>query len=161
MLRSRAGRAYSVFVGLAALAVLLQGLWAGIFLEHDGKRDAAGSWIDVHAKGGEVAIVFAAIATLIAILKLRHHRALVIGTALLTALLVFEGWLGGLIRDDGKDTLTAVHVPLGLAIMALATWLPTRAAMLRRNERDDRPSGELASAYPASPARKTSTVRAS
>lgn len=85
MLRSRAGRAYSILIGLAALAVLLQGLWAGIFLEHDGKRDAAGSWIEVHAKGGEVAIVFAAIATIVAVMKLRQHRALVIGTALLTA----------------------------------------------------------------------------
>jgi hypothetical protein len=28
--------------------VLLQGLWAGIFLQHDGQRDAASGWIDVH-----------------------------------------------------------------------------------------------------------------
>src|SRR4051794_30262457 len=27
---------FAVLVGLAALAVLLQGLWAGIFLQHDG-----------------------------------------------------------------------------------------------------------------------------
>jgi hypothetical protein len=158
MLRSRAGRAYSILTGLAALAVLLQGLWAGIFLEHDGKRDAAGGWINVHAKGGEVAIVFAAIATIVAVMKLRQHRALVIGTASLTALLVLEGWLGGLIRDDGKDTLTAVHVPLGLAIMAIATWLPTRTAMLKRHEAGAEP---LAAVYPDSPARNTSTVRAS
>ena len=158
MLRSRAGRAYSILIGLAALAVLLQGLWAGIFLEHDGKRDAASNWIEVHAKGGEVAIVFAAIATLVAVVKLRQHRALVIGTALLTGLLVLEGWLGGAIHDDGKDTLTAVHVPLGLAIMAVATWLPTRTAMLKRHEVTFEPA---AMAYPDSPARKTSTIRAS
>ena len=29
---------FSVLTGLTALAVLLQGLWAGIFLEHDGKH---------------------------------------------------------------------------------------------------------------------------
>ena len=158
MLRSRAGRAYSIVIGLAALAVLLQGLWAGIFLEHDGKRDAASSWINVHAHGGEVATALAAIATLIALVKLRRHRALVTGTAALTALLVFEAWLGGLIRDDGKDTLTAVHVPLGLAIMAIATWLPTRAVMLKRQERQQ---PTTVAAYPEPVERKTSTVRAS
>lgn len=158
MLRSRAGRAYSIVVGLAALAVLLQGLWAGIFLEHDGKRDAASTWIDVHAHGGEVAIVLAATATIIAAAKLRQQRALAIGAASLTGLLVLEGWIGGLIRDDGKDTLTAVHVPLGLAVMAVATWLPTRAAMLRRQERDRPVTSPV---YPESADRKTSSVRAS
>lgn len=32
--------------------------------------------------------------------------------AVLTGLLVIESWLGGLIRGQGEDTLTAVHVPL-------------------------------------------------
>ncbi len=52
--RSGALTVFSVLSGLAALAVLLQGLWAGIFLEHDGKRDDSQNWIDVHAHGGEV-----------------------------------------------------------------------------------------------------------
>ena len=38
-----------------------------------------------------------------------------------------EAYLGGLIRDAGKDTLTAVHVPLAMALMGLAVWLPLRA----------------------------------
>jgi hypothetical protein len=50
-----------------------------------------------------------------------------IGSATLVVLLAFESYLGGLIRDQGKDTLTAVHVPLALAIMALAVWLPVRS----------------------------------
>ena len=118
---------FSVLVGVTALAVLLQGLWAGIFLEHDGRRNAASSWIDVHARGGDIAIVLAALATVVAVVKLRHRRDLVIGTAVLTVLLVLEAYLGGLIRDDSKDTLTAVHVPLGMAIMALVVWIPLRA----------------------------------
>jgi hypothetical protein len=36
-------------------------------------------------------------------------------------------YIAGLIRDDGKDTLTAVHVPLAMAFLALAIWLPVRA----------------------------------
>jgi hypothetical protein len=118
---------FSALVGLASLAVLLQGLWAGIFLEHDGQRDAASGWIDIHARGADVAIALAAAATVVAFWKLRTRRDLWIGSAALTVLLILESWLGGLIRDDGKDTLTAVHVPLAMALMALAVWLPLRS----------------------------------
>jgi hypothetical protein len=118
---------FSALTGLCALAVLLQGLWAGIFLEHDGARDAAGSWIDVHARGGEVALVLAVLATAVAFWQLRARRDLWLGSAVLVVLLALEAWLGGAIRDDGKDTLTAVHVPLAMAIMALVVWLPLRA----------------------------------
>jgi ABC-type Na+ efflux pump permease subunit len=126
--RRRASVVFAVLVGLVALAVLLQGLWAGIFLQHDGHRDDADSWIEVHALGGEVALVLAALATAWALWRLRARRELWLGSLALTVLLVVEAYLGGLIRDDGKDTLTAVHVPLALAIMALAVWLPLRAA---------------------------------
>jgi len=122
-----ARRTFSVLAGLSALAVLLQGVWAGIFLEHDGERDNASSWIDVHARGGEVALVFAILALAWAVLKLRSRRDLLIGAAVLTALLVAESYIGGLIRDESKDTLTAVHVPLAMAIMAVVVWLPLRA----------------------------------
>jgi uncharacterized membrane protein YfcA len=124
---TRAGSpVFSALVGLCALAVLLQGLWAGLFLEHDGQRDQSG-WLDVHATGGEVAIVLAAAATVYAFVTLRDRRELWIGSAVLTVLLVVEAWLGGLIRDHGKDALTAVHVPLAMALMGLVVWLPLRA----------------------------------
>src|SRR4051794_38217626 len=119
---------FAVLVGLAALAVLLQGLWAGIFLQHDGHRDDAGSWIEIHALDGEVALALAALATAWALWRLRARRELWLGSLALTVLLVLEAYLGGLIADAGKDPLPAVHVPLALAIMALAVWLPLRAA---------------------------------
>jgi MFS family permease len=121
-------RVYSALTGLAALAVALQGLWAGIFLEHDGQRDDAGGWIDVHARGGEVAILLAVLATGWALVRLRGRRDLVLGAIALTVLLVLEAYLGGLIRDDGKDSLTAIHVPLAMLLMGLTVWLPFRAA---------------------------------
>ena len=119
---------FSTLIGLTAAAVLLQGLWAGIFLEHDGKRDTAGKWINVHARGGEVALAaLAALATVVAFVKLRQRKDLWIGSAALTVLIVLESYLGGLIRDQSKDTLTAVHVPLAMALMGLAVWLPFQA----------------------------------
>lgn len=125
--RDSARTVFAALAGLAALAVLLQGLWAGIFLEHDGKRDASQNWIDVHARGGDVAIVLAALATVWALVRLRSRRDLWIGSGLLVVLLLVEAYLGGLIVDKSKDTLTAVHVPLAMAIMALSVWLPFRA----------------------------------
>jgi uncharacterized membrane protein len=128
----RAGRAlYSSLIGLTALAVLLQGLWAGMFLRHDGQREASGNWIDVHARGADVAIVLAVVATIVAFWKLRQRRELWIGSLVLVVLLIVESWLGGEIRDGGKDNLTAVHVPLAMLLMALVVWLPFRAAHVR------------------------------
>lgn len=121
-------RIYSALTGLAALAVLLQGLWAGLFLEHDGHRDSAAGWIDVHAAGGEVAIVFAVLAVAWAVFRLRGRKDLLYGAIVLVVLLALEGYLGGLIRDDGKDSLTALHVPLAMLVMAVSVWLPLRAA---------------------------------
>jgi hypothetical protein len=118
---------FGALIGLTTLAVLLQGLWAGIFLEHDGQRDAASNWIDVHARGADIAILLAAAATIVAFVRLRSRKDLWIGSAALTVLLVLEAYVGGLIRDDSKDTLTAVHVPLAMAIMGLAIWLPLRS----------------------------------
>ena len=128
-------RGYSVYgalVGLAALGVLLQALWAGIFLEHDGNRPD--KWINVHARGAEVTIAFSILALVAAAAWLRHRRDLLIGTAVLIVGLIVEAYIGGRITDDGNDTLTAVHVPLALAVMALVVWLPLRARAGRTAE---------------------------
>lgn len=118
---------FSALLGLTALAVVLQAVWAGLVLEHDGQRDAASTWIDVHARGGDIAIGLALLATIVAAVKLRRRRELLIGSAALTVLLIVEAYIGGLIRDASKDALTAVHVPLAMAIMGLVIWLPLRA----------------------------------
>jgi hypothetical protein len=119
---------FSVLMGLSAVAVLLQGLWAGIFLEHDGQRDAAGSWIDVHARGAEIALAFAVLGTVYALWKRRARKDLWIGGLVFTALIFAESYIGGQIRDASRDTLTSIHVPVAMAIMGLAVWLPVRAA---------------------------------
>lgn len=120
-------KVYSALIGVTSLLIVLQGLWAGIFLQHDGQRDAAESWITVHARGGELAIGLAAVATAYAFWKLRSRRDLWIGSAVLTVVLVLESYIGGLIVDASKDVLTAVHVPLAMALVGLAVWLPLRA----------------------------------
>lgn len=88
---------FGALAGLAAFAVVLQGLWAGLFLQyHDAAHRAARqSWIAVHATGGEVALGLAVLATAWAIFWLRSRPGLMIGAAALTALLIVVAYIGG------------------------------------------------------------------
>jgi heme A synthase len=59
--------------------------------------------------------------------RLRRRRDLWLGAAMLTVLLVLEAYLGGLIHDSGKESLTAFHVPLAMAIVGMTVWLLVRS----------------------------------
>jgi heme A synthase len=118
-----AARTFTIVIGLAALTVLLQGLWAGLFI-HEG-QDYKDNWVQVHARGAEVAIVLTLIAVGVAVVKLRHRKDLVFGSAAFAVLLIVESYIGGLIGD--KPNATIIHLPLAMALMALAVWLPLRA----------------------------------
>jgi heme A synthase len=63
-----------------------------------------------------------------ALFRLRSRKDLLYGAIVLVVLLVLEGYLGGLIRDEGKDSLTPIHIPLPMFLMAVSVWLPLRAA---------------------------------
>jgi hypothetical protein len=123
--------AYTVLVGLTSVVVLLQGLWAGIFLEHDGRRDKATTALDLHSAGASLAVLLALVAVVVATMRLRARRDLLWGTVALFVLLLVEMAVGQLIRDSDQDTLTAVHVPLAMVLMGLCVWLPLRARAAR------------------------------
>jgi heme A synthase len=114
---------YSALIGLATLGVLLQGLWAGLFVQEG--EEYQQNWVQVHALDGEVTIALAALATIAAFVLLRRRMDLALGSAAFTVLLVLEAYIGGLIGDRAR--LTAVHFPLALALMGVAVWLPLRA----------------------------------
>jgi hypothetical protein len=109
---------WSALIGLTSLGVLLQGLWAGLFL----RPDAGGPWYSVHQHGAEATVTLALLATVAAAVWVRHRRDLLIGTVLLLVLLVAEYFLG---RAGGGSV--AVHVPLAMLLMGLAVWLPMAA----------------------------------
>jgi hypothetical protein len=114
--------AFSALVGLTTLGVLLQGLWAGLFLRG---TDDSDTWVEVHQHGAEATIVLALLATIAAFVWLRHRRPVVAATAALLVLLVVEYFLGVAI-DDARGNV-AVHVPLAMLIMGLAVYLPVLA----------------------------------
>lgn len=114
--------AHSALVGLTSLGVLLQGVWAGLFM---GGSDDYGTWASVHQHGGEATVALAFLATVAALVWLRHRTAVVVGTALLFVLSLAEMLLGMAI--DGAQWAVVVHVPLAMLLLGLAVWLPTQA----------------------------------
>jgi hypothetical protein len=107
--------------------VILQGVWAGVFLQHDWLGGESAVWVDVHARAGELTILVAGAATVLAYRRLPTRRAMYRASAALTGLLVLEAFLGGLIRDHHVSWLTAVHVPLALVLV----WLTVELALGR------------------------------
>jgi hypothetical protein len=118
----RAHPAHSALVGLTSLGVLLQGVWAGLFM---GGSDDPGRWATVHQHGGEATVALGFLATVAALVWLRDRRVVVVGTALLFVLLVVQLVVGMAIGDSSWAVV--VHVPLAMLLMGLAFWLPTQA----------------------------------
>ena len=114
---------FGALVGLTSVAILLQGVWAGIFIRSGKANDA--TWVTVHDWGARTAILLALLAVLVAFARLRRHRDLIIGATALLVLLLVEAFLGGLIVDS--PAVEAVHFPLAMALLGLSVWLPMRA----------------------------------
>ncbi|TKJ34213.1 hypothetical protein [Blastococcus sp. CCUG 61487] len=116
--RPRVHPTHSALVGLTSLGVLLQALWAALFMRGD-----YDTWAPVHQHGGEATVLLAFLATVAAFVWLRHRVAVLVGTALLFVLLLVNMLLG----MDGGDAAVIIHIPLAMLIMGLAVWLPTQA----------------------------------
>jgi heme A synthase len=66
------------------------------------------------------------VSLVVAFVRVRGRRELLIGTGALFLLLMLEAFIGGEIGDHAS--LPAVHIPLAMALMGLVVWLPARAA---------------------------------
>lgn len=116
-------RVYAAIVGVVALVVLFQGVWAGIFIR-EGKENNS-HWVEIHARGADLAILLAIIAVVWAVIRLRARKDLLFGSIALAVILVLEAYLGGIVGDS--PGVQAVHFPLAMALMGLCVWLPLRA----------------------------------
>ena len=120
-------RVIRLLIWIVAAGVVLQGLWAGVFLQHDWRGGESAAWVDVHARAGELTILVAGAATVLAYRRLPNLRTTYRACVALTALLVLEAFLGGLIRDHNVWWLTAVHIPLAMVLV----WLTVELALRR------------------------------
>jgi hypothetical protein len=119
---------YASVIGLTSLVVLLQGLWAGLFIREGKDFDASSSqsnWVEVHDLGARIAIILALVSLVVAFVRLRRRTDLLVGTGALFVLLLIEAYIGGEIGDHAN--WPSIHVPLAMSLMGLSVWLPTRA----------------------------------
>lgn len=133
--RSTVHPAFSALVGLTSLVVLFQAVWAGMFIREG--MDFNSTWVAVHSRGAELAIVLALIAAVLAFIKFRERRDLLIGTIAFPALLILESYLGGIIGNS--PSAEVLHFPSLWRFWASPCGCRcARAAERRGNDRVDR-----------------------
>lgn len=114
---------FASLLGVIALIVLFQAVWAGIFIRESKEYNA--TWVTVHSRGADLAILLTIVAAVLAFVKLRERKDLLFGTIALAVVLVLESYIGGLVGNS--PWVTAIHFPLAMAIMGLCVWLPLRS----------------------------------
>jgi hypothetical protein len=126
----RSGPIFAALTGLTALAILLQAVFAGEFVDHT----RAGSWLSAHNTGAYVTIGLAVVTAAYALALLREAaRALAIGAAVLAVLVIAQTAIGHAITSGGHDGLLVIHIPLAMLVFGLAIWLSVKSRGLRRD----------------------------
>ena len=140
---TRPPRAFAALVGVTSLAIVLQAITAGVFVNQDG-RDG---WVTVHGVIADVTWVTALITAAYALRRMRRtHPRLTWSAVALFVLLLAQTGIGHLITDKGIDGLIVVHVPLAMVVFGLAVWLSVSAVHVRRGATAPDPYGDEAAA---------------
>jgi hypothetical protein len=130
--RSGALRGFAALTGITSLAIFLQAVTAGQFLQQQG-NDA---WVEAHGVIADVAWGFALVTAVFALVTLRKaHPRMTASTVVLFVLTLAQTGMGHLITDLGQDAWIPVHVPVAFVVFGLTAWLSFTAARLRRAAR--------------------------
>jgi len=123
-------RVFNVLAGFTTLAVFLQAITAGIFMSFRGD-DAGAPWVTAHQIIGYLAILFAVVTAVVAVVALRRSAARLMGSAIILAVaLIAQVGIGQSIEH--VRALVAVHVPLAFVIFGLTIFLSLGGAVARR-----------------------------
>jgi ABC-type uncharacterized transport system permease subunit len=126
---ARTGPIFAALIGLTTLAILLQAVFAGEFVD----RAHTGGWLSAHNANAIVVIALAVITAIYAVVALRNTaRALVIGSIVLAVLVIVQTVIGHAITDDNDNGLLVIHIPLAMLAFGLTIWLSVKARSLRR-----------------------------
>jgi hypothetical protein len=129
---ARSGPIFAALVGLTTLAILLQAVFAGEFVD----RAKTGGWLSAHNTNAIVVIALAVFTAIYAVATLRASaRPLVIGSVVLAVLLIIQTVIGHAITDDNDNGLLVIHIPLAMLVFGLAIWLSAKARSLRKAAR--------------------------
>jgi ABC-type uncharacterized transport system permease subunit len=126
---ARTGPIFAALIGLTTLAILLQAVFAGEFVD----RSHTGGWLSAHNASAVVVIALAVITAIYAVVALRNTaRALVIGSIVLAVLVIVQTVIGHAITDDNDNGLLVIHIPLAMLAFGLTIWLSVKARSLRK-----------------------------
>jgi hypothetical protein len=126
---ARSGPVFAALVGLTTLAILLQAVFAGEFVDRSGRA----GWLSAHNANADVTVALAVITAVYAIVVLRRRApALMVGAIVLAVLVGAQTAIGHAITDNGDDGLLVIHVPLAMLVFGLAIWLSAKSRSLRR-----------------------------
>ena len=127
---ARFGPGYAALIGLVALAILVQGVLAGVFVEPGAHAGA----LHAHSINADVTLGLSLVAAIYALALLRTAApSLVIGSIVLVCLLIALIAIGHAITGSSDNNLTPIHVPLALLAFGLTIWLSVRTRSLRRS----------------------------
>jgi ABC-type uncharacterized transport system permease subunit len=129
---ARTGPIFAALTGLTTLAILLQAVFAGEFVD----RAHKGGWLSAHNANAIVVIALAVITAIYAVVALRNTaRALVIGSIVLAVLVIVQTVIGHAITDDNDNGLLVIHIPLAMLAFGLTIWLSVHARSARKAAR--------------------------
>ncbi|ARC56681.1 hypothetical protein AS850_06285 [Frondihabitans sp. 762G35] len=125
-------RGFAALTGITSLAIFLQAVTAGQFLQQEGNE----AWVEAHGVIADVAWGFALVTAIFALVTLRKAQPrLTVLTVVLFVLTLGQTGMGHLITDLGQDAWIPVHVPVAFVVFGLTAWLSFKAAQLRRASR--------------------------
>jgi hypothetical protein len=128
---------FTALAALTALAILLQAVLAGQFVDRTGR----GGWINAHAINADVVLALALLTAAYSMATMRRSaRELAIGSAVLAVLVIIQLAIGHAITHQNDDGLLAIHVPLAMAIFGLSVWLNVRPARQRQQTACSKPT---------------------
>ena len=122
------GPRFAALTGVTSLAILLQGVFAGEFINKADK----GVWLTAHNVNAFVVVALAVMTAVFAYVKLREARGLWIRSFVLAVLVVIQVGIGDAITHDGHDWLLVIHVPLAMLVFGLTIYTSVMARHLRQ-----------------------------
>jgi hypothetical protein len=126
---TRSGPRFAALTGLTSLGILLQGVFAGEFIN----RTNHGGWLSAHDVNADVVVVLAVATAIYAFVSLRGAaRSLVPPSIVLAVLVIAQAGIGHAITDGNNDGLLVVHVPLALFVFGMTIWLSVSARNIVR-----------------------------
>jgi ABC-type uncharacterized transport system permease subunit len=116
---ARSAAPFAALTGLTSLAILLQAVFAGEFIN----RADRGGWLSAHNVNAYVVVALAVATAAFAFARLRATApGLIVRSVVLAVLLIAQAGIGSAVTNGGHDWLLVIHIPLALIVFGLTVY---------------------------------------